>query len=101
MSNKAVKVLELEMIPVSQFGGMMCAWKGCEAVCKSDTKGDLPRGWSGLLLTRSLRHYANLLDIPPSDCLRDACLCPEHTRLLDSQLADLARELAGPAAGTA
>jgi hypothetical protein len=98
---KAAKVFELKMIPANQLGGMMCAWKGCEAVCEPDAKHDLPRGWSALLLTRSFRHYANLLEIPPSECLRDACLCPEHTRLLDSQLEDLGRELKGPVAGTA
>jgi hypothetical protein len=100
---KAAKVFELEMIPANQIGGMMCAWRGCEAVVKYDDlrNGDLPGGWSALLLTRSLRHYANLLDIPPSDCLRDACLCPKHTQLLDSLLVDLGRELDGPVAGTA
>jgi hypothetical protein len=96
---KAAKLFELTVVRASDISGVMCAWKGCDKTC--DPKDDLPAGWSALLLTRSVRHYGNLLDIPPSDCLRDSFLCPEHTRQLDSLLVDLARELDGPAAGTA
>jgi hypothetical protein len=98
---KAAKLFELKVMRASDISGVMCAWKGCEAAMNPDPNGDLPPGWSWLLLTRSYRHAANLLDIPPSDCLRDAALCPKHTRQLDSLLEDLARELTGPAAGTA
>jgi hypothetical protein len=100
---RKARVFERKMIPARELANAMCqcAWKGCEAACKPDSRGDVPSGWSVLLLTRSFRHYANLLDIRPSECLRDAVLCPEHTRLLDSQLEDIGRELTGPSAGTA
>jgi len=71
-------------------------------MCEPDASGDLPPGWSALLLTRSFRHVSNLLDIPPSECLRDTCLCPEHTGLFNSQLLrNLHRKLMAPAAGSA
>ena len=89
---KAVKVSELKMIPVSQLRLMGCAWKGCEAAF--DAREGHPPGWSALLLTRSFRHVSNLLEIPPGECLRDTSLCPEHTRLFESQLKDLGRPLA-------
>jgi integrase len=50
-------------------------------------------------LTR--RPKINFRDIAPADFVRDAVLCPEHTRLLDSQLKDLGRALISePPAGT-
>ena len=97
---KAAKTFELKKIPLNKLGGPMCAWKDCGATCKPDPNGDLPPGWSAILLTRGCR-YDHILSIPPSYCLRDAVLCPEHTRQLDLQLKDLGRELLGPAAGTA
>jgi hypothetical protein len=97
---KAAKVFETKWIPAKQIVWSDCAWKGCTATCKLHE--ELPSGWSALLLTRSRRAAAgSLLDIPPSECLRDTCLCPEHTRLFDSQLKDLHRELTAPAAGSA
>jgi hypothetical protein len=98
---RKAEVLEFKMIPAGELGPLACAWKGCEACCKPDDKWDLPPGWATLLLTRSYRTYRNILEIPPELCLRDAVLCPEHTRQLDSLLVDLGRELLGPAAGAA
>ena len=99
---KAAKTFELKMIPANELAGVVCAWRDCEATCKPSKDGDLPRGWSALLLTRGYRHYDYILSIPPSYCLRDAVLCPEHTRQLDSELLeDLGRELLGPPAGAA
>jgi hypothetical protein len=99
---RAAKVSEIQMIPLNQIGGNMCTWKGCEAVYKTDHNRplDLPPGWSALLLTRSF-HVGNLLDLPPGECLRDGCLCPEHTRLFDTQLKDIDRALDGPTVGSA
>jgi hypothetical protein len=97
---KAAKVAEIKWGRLADITHV-CGWKGCEATCDPDQNGDLPSGWSAMLLTRSFRHVANLLDIPPGDCLRDSTLCPEHTRLFDSQLKDLHRELTGPVAGSA
>jgi hypothetical protein len=99
---RKAKVYELKKVRANEISGIQCAWKGCQASMKPDPNGDLPPGWSALLLTRSYRAYAQpLLDIPPELCLRDAALCPEHTRQLDSLLVYLSRELAGPAAGSA
>jgi hypothetical protein len=99
---RKAEVLELKTIPASEIGRRVaCAWKGCGAGCEFDDSGDFPPGWATLLLAKSYRVYANILEIPPELCLRDAVLCPEHTRQLDSLLVDLGRELLGPAAGAA
>src|SRR5215469_7720440 len=96
--DRAAKVAELKSVRVSDIS-CPCAWKGCTAECNLGE--ELLSAWSALLLTRS-RRAAALLEIRPGECLRDTCLCPEHTRLLDSQLVDLIRwEPMAPAAGSA
>jgi len=50
--------------------------------------GDLPAGWTNLVVY-SGKLALNFADIAPTDLLRDAVLCPEHTQMLESQLKDL------------
>jgi hypothetical protein len=101
MSNRherrRVVVLERKKVKLSELTGRMCAWDGCGA----SFKGDMPEGWTNLIMYWAPSPIPNVLDIPPADWLRDAGLCPEHTRLLESQLKDLGRAVSGPAAGCA
>jgi hypothetical protein len=90
-------VFERKMIPPTQLTGRICAWRDCEA----RFAGDMPAGWTNLILYWAPRPILNAADIPARDWLRDAVLCPEHTRLLDSQLKELGREVSGPVAGSA
>ena len=69
--------------------GAICAWNGC----LETFRGDMPNGWTWLLM------YWNkqpLLKYTGADTLRDAALCPAHTRALDLQLKDLGRQLDRP-----
>jgi hypothetical protein len=43
----------------------------------------------------------NFADIPPTDLLRDAVLCPEHTQILEGQLKDLGRAVMAEPKGSA
>jgi hypothetical protein len=88
-------VIERKMVKLSEISGSLCAWEGCHASFKG---GQAPSGWTYLILYRPPL-VMNFIDILPTDCLRDTCLCPEHTRLLDSQFKELGRAVSGPAAG--
>jgi hypothetical protein len=77
--------------------GCICAWDGCTAVFK----GDMPHGWTWLLMYWSKRPAMSVLYVPHRDVPRDAVLCPEHTVVLDGQLKYLGRELNFPAQGHA
>jgi hypothetical protein len=79
---------------------MRCVWDGCQATFDGDNP---PAGWTWtwLILYQSKQPFVNVLDIPPKDVLRDAALCPEHTKRLDEQLKELDRALSGPAIGNA
>jgi hypothetical protein len=98
MSRKT-KVLEDRFIPLSKLRGSMCAWAGCTA---SYLRADgMPKGWTFLQMYWSPEPVPNFLDVSAKDQLRDAVLCPEHTRVLDRQLKDIGRDVGGPAAGNA
>jgi hypothetical protein len=92
---KAMVVETKEMTP-AEFLAMnsICAWDGCMATCDSK-RGTvyLPDGWSALLLYWSKEAPRNIFDIPASDMIRDAVLCPVHTALLDGQLKPLPNRL--------
>jgi len=66
-------------IPLSELKGCMCAWEGCKEAFEGD---GLPPGWRVLVIARGLLFDAqNLLNAD-----RDAVLCPEHFRQIDSLL---------------
>ena len=71
----------------ADISGSMCAWDGCAATFS----GDMPKGWTNLLVYWSKRPELNFLTIPPQDMLRDAVLCPEHACALECHLKDLGR----------
>ena len=79
------QVFERKDIPKAALMSRICAWRGCTATCK----GDLPRGWVFLIAYWSKKPFTNFMDIPPKDIYRDAVLCPEHARELESHLKDL------------
>jgi hypothetical protein len=93
-------VAEVKQLTPEQFHSMgsMCAWKGCPETFP----GDMPRGWTYLLAYWAPRPG---LDVTPlmtgKDFMRDAALCPMHTRELDRLLKATGRELSGAMAGSA
>jgi hypothetical protein len=89
-------VFEKKIMRVSDIAavGSICAWDGCDATCTHNENEYLPKGWTVLLMFWSGKPVVNIWDdVPPSDMLRDAVLCPEHTRALDGQLKPLASRL--------
>lgn len=92
----AMTVFEGRDTPLSELTGHQCAWRGCEAAFEGD---EAPEGWAWLILYHSMQPYLEFLEIPPTDLLRDAVLCPEHTKRLDEQMKDMGREISGPIAG--
>jgi hypothetical protein len=86
-ARRKAKVSEVKAIPIADISGFMCAWDGCAATFT----GDMPRGWIYLLTYWSPRPELTFWTIPSHDILRDAVLCPEHTRAPESQLKDLFR----------
>ena len=66
----------------------MCAWAGCLNTCE----GDLPRDWRWLLNWWSPQPDIKVI-FTSGVCTRDAVLCGEHARQLESLLKPL-----GPAA---
>jgi hypothetical protein len=77
--------------------GRICVWEGCS----ERISGDLPKGWSNLVLYGSPQPRLNLETVPPQDWLHDGVLCPKHTRRLEEQLKDIGRALDAPAAAEA
>ena len=92
------KVSEKRDIPPQQISGCQCAWDGCATTFDGDLA---PEGWSWLILYHSKRPHLNFFDIPTKDVLRDAALCPTHTRQLERRLKDNGRALSGPTEGSA
>ena len=90
--------MERRDIPASKTGVIQCAWEGCAATFYGDKA---PDGWSWLLCYRSGRPHLNFLDIPSKDVLRDAAVCPVHTRQLQTRLKDGGGAFSGPTAGPA
>ena len=84
---RKAKVFEVKNIPIADISGSLCAWDGCAATFS----GDMPKGWTNLLVYWSKRPELNFLAIPPQDMLRDAVLCPEHACVLECHLKDLGR----------
>jgi hypothetical protein len=82
----------------NKISGSVCAWEGCDRVFDGRT---LPEDWAILTLYRSKRPILNFLDIRAKVLLRDAVLCPEHTKQLDDQLKDISQALSELAAGSA
>jgi hypothetical protein len=74
----------------NKISGSLCAWEGCERVFDRRT---LPEDWALLTLYQSKRPIRNFLDLPKEALLRDAFLCPDHTKQLDDQLKDIGRAL--------
>ncbi len=81
---------------------MECAWNGCE---RTTSMGEpTPPDWQNLILYWSPHPQldATLLEVCSGPfCYRDAALCGEHAKELDSLLKDIGRALTGPAAGEA
>jgi hypothetical protein len=77
--------------------GYMCAMRGCT----KHFNGKLPKGWSWLLMHAHPEPIIHLAELKAPEWLRDACLCPEHARMIYGALIPLSRELAGPALGNA
>ena len=86
-----------EVVRLSDIRGTMCACDGCDACFERD----MPKGWSWLTLYWSKRPHLHYHKIPVRDVLRDAALCPEHTRALDGVLKNTGRDVLGPFAGSA
>jgi hypothetical protein len=89
---KAAAVFELGTMTTEQFlaAGIKCAWDGCTASFHRKDNEYMPPGWTVLLVFKTqapVYHIWN--DVPPSDMLRDANLCPEHTEMLDRMLCEL------------
>jgi hypothetical protein len=81
---RRAKVFEDKNVPVADIIGCRCAWERCAA----RFSGNMPRGWIYLLTYWSKHPESNFLQIPPEHIVRDAVLCPEHARALESQLKD-------------
>ena len=78
------KAFEDKDVPVTDVIGCVRARDGCAATFS----GSMPRGWINLLAYWSKHPEPNFLQIPLENMLRDAVLCPEHARALESQLKD-------------
>ena len=97
-ARRKAKVFQVKTIPITAISGCMCAWDGCAATFKGD---DMPRGWVNLLVYWSKRPELHFLKIPPQDVWSDGVLCPEHARVLESQLFDMGRLVSMPPMGVA
>ncbi len=91
---------EKKLIKLEDMPGSICAWAGCDATFK----GPMPEDWRWLLVYWRSRPAitTKLVKIANSrHCDRDAVLCPEHARELESQLKDLVRWADRPMSGEA
>jgi hypothetical protein len=86
---RRTKVFARTMADAPKIRGSMCAWEGCTARFSDD----MPAGWTYLFTYWSKKPRFNFFDIPASDVLRDGVLCPEHVRVLESQLKEIGRDL--------
>jgi hypothetical protein len=94
---RRAKFARIEMIPADEIVGSMCAWAGCSRTFS----GEMPPEWVWFDAYWAKRPADCFLDIPRQHTMRDAALCPEHARALDTQLKEFGRELIGPVAGAA
>ena len=95
-----VMTMERRTIASDDMVGSMCAWDGCETVFD----GLMPPDWRWMLVYWHPNPAPNdsLGNIAMSEfCDRDAALCGEHAKELDSLLKDIGRALSGPVAGEA
>lgn len=90
-------VFEKKMLKPSDIDklGFVCAWDGCEASCGPPCENEyIPKGWNILLLFWSDQPPVKIWEeVPPGNMLRDAMLCPEHSRAFDGLLKPLASRL--------
>ena len=80
--------------------GSLCAWRECGA----HFKGEMPAGWNYLLVYwhPEPQPFTTLAEVATSNfCSRDAVLCVEHSRELESNLVDIARWVDRPVSGSA
>ena len=63
-----------------------CAWLGCDA---SYTFGNMPAGWSHIIMYWAKVPEPNLMKVPPGNFYRDGVLCPKHVATLRNQLEDI------------
>jgi hypothetical protein len=96
-ARRKAKVSELKTIQIADITGCICAWDGCAATFD----GDMPKGWINLFAYWSPRAELAFWTIAPQHVLRDAVLCPEHTRALECQLKELSRLGSMPPMGVA
>ena len=97
-----IKIIERTRKTVAELKAMpsRCAWHECGA----DFKGEMPAGWNYLLVYwhPEPQVEATLAEVSRSNfCSRDAVLCPEHSRELESNLVDIARWTDMPVSGQA
>jgi hypothetical protein len=83
-SRRTAKVFEEKDVPLADIVGFVCAWDGCTA----RFGGAMPRDWTNLLAYWSQHPESNFLQIPAENISRDRVLCPDHARVLESQLKD-------------
>ncbi len=75
----------------------LCAWDGCA----ESYGGDMPSNWRSLMVYWVPQPVMDFRAIAAETWDRDAVLCPEHVRVLDSQLKDIGRWTNAPVAGQA
>ena len=94
------KSLKRKLIKPGDITGRLCAWEGCEVSFEEP----MPPDWRSLLVywdpypdvNKTLGQIAT-----STTCDRDAVLCPEHARMLEASLKDIARWTRDPVGGTA
>lgn len=87
MKSSAARSPQFKLVPVDQLlkAGCVCAWAGCPRIFK----GDMPTGWTWLLM-----YWSPRVAIEPlygRDWTRDAVLCPEHTLKVDALMKRIPR----------
>jgi hypothetical protein len=87
-----------EMVPMSKLSGMHCAWDGCG----ESFDGEAPPGWVSLLTFPGMGDVTHdSVTIKLKKLVRDAALCPGHSRCLDAVLKDIGQRVAAPHQGSA
>ena len=97
---RKLKTLKRKLIEPGDITGRLCAWEACEASFEEP----MPPDWHSLLVywdpypdvNKTLGQIAT-----STTCDRDAVLCPEHARMLEASLKDIARWTRDPVGGTA
>jgi hypothetical protein len=92
------KLFHMEMVPKSKLSGMLCAWDGC----RESFEGEAPPGWVSLLTFPGMGDVTHdSVSIKIDQLVRDAALCPGHSRCLDAVLKDIGQRVAAPHQGSA